>query len=137
MKHPYRLMNPEITVQDAMMLLADGNPGAIRAMCALAKCASTADPGNFLGPFGPVFLLDSAGIYGSAIWILYKDVCGENAVRTLAVLRSGQLGIIPAERLTQVISAHMERTAAEFDADLVWTQVCERLPAFQKPGALE
>jgi hypothetical protein len=38
-------------------------------------------------------LLDSLGIYGPNVWVIFKDVCEQNHARMLAVLRATQLGI--------------------------------------------
>jgi hypothetical protein len=34
-----------------------------------------------------VMLLDSLGIYGPNVWVIFKDVCEQNHARMLAVLR--------------------------------------------------
>ena len=49
---------------DGMVALADGNPGAVTIMAQLVR----EDP-TFLQ------LLDHLGIYGTDIWMLYKDEC--------------------------------------------------------------
>jgi hypothetical protein len=36
-------------------------------------------------------LLDSLGIYGPNVWVIFKDVCEQNHARMLAVLRATQL----------------------------------------------
>jgi hypothetical protein len=33
-------------------------------------------------------LLDSLGIYGPNVWVIFKDVCEQNHARMLAVLRA-------------------------------------------------
>jgi hypothetical protein len=37
---------------------------------------------------GPVMLLDSLGIYGPNVWVIFKDVCEQNHARMLAVPHS-------------------------------------------------
>jgi hypothetical protein len=35
-----------------------------------------------------IMLLDSLGIYGPNVWVIFKDVCEQNHARMLAVLRA-------------------------------------------------
>jgi hypothetical protein len=42
-------------------------------------------------------LLDSLGIYGPNVWVIFKDVCEQNHARMLAVLRATQLGMLQAK----------------------------------------
>ena len=82
------------TLQSAIVKLAEGNPGAIAAMCEVTKSSDAVDPQSALGAFSALFHLDSWGIYGPNIWLLWKDVCGQSAINFLALLRAAQLGII-------------------------------------------
>jgi hypothetical protein len=47
-------------------------------------------------------LLDSLGIYGPNVWVIFKDVCEQNHARMLAVLRATQLGMLSSEALLEV-----------------------------------
>ena len=84
------LLNPVL----GAAALADGNPGALNVLLQLAETATTTDPDNAFGAAGPMQMLDSLGIYGSSIWVLFKDVCGSDLTRTHAVLRAAQLGLL-------------------------------------------
>ena len=57
----------DMTVQDAMYALSEGNVGAVTALAEIVKHSD----------MGIIDLchLDDAGIYGSVIWLGYKDVC--------------------------------------------------------------
>lgn len=101
--------------------MADGNPGALKVCCELLKRGEEIDPDSLLGGLGNILSLDSAGIYGEHIWILYKDICGEDLVKMCAVLRSRQLGFI---------SDPLAVKPGEVDGLLA--QVKERLPKFGK-----
>lgn len=59
------------TVMDAIVALGEGNPGALTVM---ANLVTRADDGGLF----TLLELDTAGIYGPDIWVLYKDECGEN-----------------------------------------------------------
>jgi hypothetical protein len=43
---------------------------------------------SYLKVIGPVMLLDSLGIYGPNVWVIFKDVCEQNHARMLAVLHT-------------------------------------------------
>jgi hypothetical protein len=53
----------------------------------LMKHSEEIDPLSYL-KVGPVMLLDSLGIYGPNVWVIFKDVCEQNHARMLAVLRA-------------------------------------------------
>jgi hypothetical protein len=55
------------TVMDYIVLLADGNPGALQLLVELA----TLDPAYLQA-------VDAAELYGEKLWVLFKDRCNEN-----------------------------------------------------------
>jgi hypothetical protein len=54
-------------------------------------------PLSYLKVIGPVMLLDSLGIYGPNVWVIFKDVCEQNHARMLAVLRATQWACFQAK----------------------------------------
>ena len=70
------------TVMTSIMKLAEGNPGAMRVCSEIMKNGEKIDPQG-MGGFGSLLSIDSLGIYGSRIWLLYKDICRENLVYTI------------------------------------------------------
>ena len=84
----------EITdsTMDIIVKMAEGSPGAVTVLTRMLKDGAKIDPQSFAGGVGAVLGLDTHKIYGSRIWMLYKDVCGEDLTKTLAVLRACQLG---------------------------------------------
>jgi hypothetical protein len=115
-------------VKSAIIKLADGNPGAITVMMHMLRISESVDPDAAIGAIAPIFSLDSLGIYGSRIWMLYKDFCQENTVVTLAVLRAAQLGILPLNKLNHAIDNYGDGV----DLSLIAGKVKERLPNFGK-----
>lgn len=113
--------------------LSEGNLGAVRVCTELFKEGARIDPDAFGGPLAHLLSLDSYGIYGSRIWMLYKDCCKENLVHVIAALRAIQLGLFPESKLKYAIenSGDGLNPVALFDA------VCERLPNFRTANALE
>jgi len=111
---------------DALVAIGEGNPGAIRVCAEAMKRGAAIDPDSALGGLGGIFALDTHKIYGSRVWQLYKDVCGEDLVKMLAVLRAVQLGIIPERDVTRAIDG--DRGAISADDLLLLVQA--QLPRF-------
>ena len=110
----------------ATQKLSEGNPGAMNVCINMLNNSEKIDPDAALGGIGCLLSLDTHGIYGSSIWMLYKDVCGEDIVKTLAVLRSVQLGFLNEKKLIHAI----ENRGAGIVVDDLYKLVKERLPAF-------
>ena len=106
--------------------MAEGNPGAISVICQIINEGARIDPSSALGGLGAVLQLDSLGIYGSRIWMLYKDVCGENVPLTIAVLRALQLGEVPET----IINHAIDNRGAGLNLEEVKEKIAERLPKF-------
>lgn len=119
-------INPQDDVQSAIMKLAEGNPGALRVCCDLFKATPEVDPQAGFGGYTPLLFLDTLNVYGSEIWMLYKDVCGEDIRKTIAVLRACQLGFVSRERLRAVIAG-----LEAIDLDDLCRRVTNRLPQFK------
>jgi hypothetical protein len=114
--------------KSGIMKMCDGNPGGLNVLISLMTETGKIDPDSALGGWGCLFDLDEMGIYGSHIWILYKDVCGENLTNLVGLLRAYQLGFIE-ERL--IVDASYERNRSLPIDDLL-KKVREQLPAFAK-----
>jgi hypothetical protein len=114
------------TTMDTVLKMSEGNPGALRVVMDMMKDGGAIDPDSWAGGLGAVLGLDSHGIYGSRIWMLYKDVCKEDLVSMLAVLRACQLGHISEATLHQAIDNYGQG----IDLDEVVAGVKEALPRF-------
>jgi hypothetical protein len=116
------------TFVEIVVKLAEGNPGAITVMAQLAKVNEEVDPLSFMGPYGPILALDSHGIYGPHIWILYKEICGESIPRTIAILRAVQLGFLKEQDLLDEIKGiETFKPALKVDVPTMVAKVRERL----------
>ena len=60
--------------------------------------------------------------------MLFKDVCGEDLIKMLGVLRAVQLGFVGQEKVKAAINNY----GKGIDVDDLLKQVQERLPAFGK-----
>lgn len=122
-------------VKTALFKLSEGNPGAINVMMQLLSNTEKVDPDALMGPLAHILTLDSFEIYGCKIWILYKDVCGEDIINTIAVIRAVQLGLLKKHvliRTLDVIDSVDRRETMSIDVPKLLAAVKERLPNFAK-----
>lgn len=68
-----RITDLNMTLPQVICELSEGNPGAVRVLAELLG----KDASGFMSVLG----CDSKRLYGSRIWMLYKDVCGEDIER--------------------------------------------------------
>lgn len=127
--------NPRIDLTDnklsMLMKMADGNPGALTVLMECMKLEKEIDPDSAFGEIGIgcVLALDTYNIYGSSIWILYKDVCNQNMTDFMGLLRAVQLGIMPESELYALSKGGSidQKIVADYVA-----KVKEELPEFGK-----
>lgn len=60
------------TIEECVVLIGEGNPGATSVLAQLLEI-----PHGWLAMLD----LDEHGVYGSNIWVLYKDVYGEDITK--------------------------------------------------------
>lgn len=77
------------SAQEIVVKMCDGNPGACRVLLDLL------DEPTFEG-VGCILNLDSLEIYGSDIWLAYKDVCGQNIPALIEKAQNDGLGLVAA-----------------------------------------
>ena len=109
----------------AITKIVEGNPGALRVCCELVENVQTIDPNHFAGPFAPILLLDSFDLYGSEVWMLYKDVCNYQVDWTYGMLRALQFGIVNRYDLVKAFDREIS-----LDVPDIMRQVQEQLPEF-------
>jgi len=113
------------TFESMFYKMSEGNPGALNVLMELWKESPKIDPDG-IPSLGPVLLLDSLGVYGCRVWMLYKDVCKCDLPRTLALLRAWQLGLLGKAALDHAIDNY----GKGIDVVTVCRAVKERLPNF-------
>lgn len=118
------------TIMSMVMKIIEGNPGAISVCMDLINENARIDPDSALGEIGSILALDTLGIYGSRIWMLYKDVCGEDITKTIGLLRANQLGFLSET----VLNDGINNRGNGIDLDNLLEQVKERLPNFDNLG---
>lgn len=122
---------------DVFAKLSDGNPGALNACSELFNKTEEIQPNNFLGGLGNLLLLDTFGIYGTDIYILYNDICDRNIARMIAVLYATQLGFFDSRRLADI--AHRQDYSGRNMIDVIglYKQIKENYPEFDKNNAAQ
>jgi hypothetical protein len=77
------------STMDGVMKMVEGNPGAVTAVLQMIQHP---DPRGLL-----LFMyLDDWQVYGSDIWVLYKDCCGQdidNMFRLMGAVNSGKFSL--------------------------------------------
>lgn len=79
--------------------MSEGNPGAAMVLQQILSSDESIDPDSAFGNLGSILTLDQCEVYGSKIWVLYKDICDQDIVKTRALLRCVQMGIAPESSL--------------------------------------
>jgi hypothetical protein len=115
--------------------MSEGNPGALNVIMQIITESERIDPDAVMGPFAHLLNLDSCNIYGSKIWILYKDISDSSILKTIAVLRAVQLGLLESHFLMRAIDS-IENSSAiervEIKVNEILKDVQQRLPNFAK-----
>jgi len=109
-----------------MVKMSDGNPGGASVIMKILKDGRMIDPQSYDGSISAMLNLDSNEIYGSRIWMLYKDVCKENINKTIALLRAVQLGLVSKHSLDEAI----DNRGRGIDLDDLIIKVKQLLPEF-------
>lgn len=78
-------MSPEGVPVHAIIHIAEGNPGAITAIRAIAD-ASDGSTASFL-----IGALEALEIRGSLVWLCYKDICKYDADLLIDQIRNGRI----------------------------------------------
>jgi len=123
--------NPRIELTDSVInmlrKMAGGNPGAINVLSMLIN--EDIDKDSAMGGVGNVLSLDTLNIYEDRIWVLFKDVCGENLEKMIAVLRGHQLGILTKHDIDGAISGN-----GSINTDEILSSVKGQLKYWRSPA---
>ena len=125
-------INLEDNMLDVMTKMSEGNPGALTALMECMQDEGKTDPDDFMGALGTVLSLDTVGIYGTDIYVLWSDICNRNTIKLIASIRAHQLGFISGLLLKDACSRQDYSGKNLIDVDDLYKQVCDRLPNFDK-----
>jgi len=107
--------------------MCDGNPGALHVIMECFTKGAEIDPDGAFGGLSAVMSMDTLKLYGPSIWMLYKDVCGQDIHDMIAVLRAWKLGFLPELKLRQAIDGR-----CQIDVAVLVAKVEKELPNFQR-----
>ncbi len=85
----------EDTNQSAIVKMSEGNPGALTALVGLLQLDKKVAP---FGGLVALLHLDDEGIYGSRIWMGFKDYCGQDAAKFYAACVERDPAMLAAAR---------------------------------------
>lgn len=120
------------TVSDIVAKMSKGNIGAVAALMDMIKNAATIDPQT--GGIWAALALDSRGIYGTEIYVLWSDKCQKSTRKMLLLLRGCQLGFLPHSKLKAMASdqrGKIDLTPQEWEE--LDGKVCAQVHLFQRP----
>lgn len=126
----------KISLQDDIrtitVKLAGGNPGALEALCSFFPVITDIFKEHQGEALFQIFMfLDTYRIYGTDIYVFWRDICGRNTFKTIAVIEACKIGLFDARILADV--CHRQDYSGRDMVpvcDLV-KQVCEQSPLFQ------
>lgn len=101
-------IRPNMSIPEVLYAITEGNPGATTVVMDLMLTK----PNGML----QALMLDTFHIYGSQIWGLYKDCCGEDLDKMVLSLRLFQMGAFTKEQIRKNLSA--DRPVSFIDEDL-------------------
>ena len=125
-----------MTTMQALLALTEGNPGAITVLAEGMLKYEKIDPQAVFGGLQFLLSLDTHNIYGSDIWVFYKDICNHSIATVIALLRAVQLGYLPERSLKDCIdSCSSGRGVMDYiDINLMVDRVQETLQEFNMKG---
>ena len=126
-------INLEHTVSDIIRIMSDGNPGAMGALVSLVKDGPDIDPQGAMGGVGYILNLDSLGIYGTGIHVLWNDKCGRDVRRFCLLLRGWQLGLLKTETIKSMAAdQRYEVNLTDEEWEDLDGSVCRRVEGFSR-----
>lgn len=120
------------TPMELITKMADGNPGAATALMEMVSHGRFIDPQSLHLGFGSVFTLDTLGIYGTDIYVLWSDICGKQLNKTIAVLRAHQLGLFDGDTIKDACSRQDYSGRKLIPVEELYLKVKEQLTEFDK-----
>jgi hypothetical protein len=123
----------EMSVTEAITKMSDGNPGAIMALASVALKNKKIDPYSAFGEFSSIISLDTYGIYGTEIYVLFNDKCGSDIRKFIMLLRATQMGFFDTRKVQNLAKDQcrsLEITDKEWED--IETSVLKDVPEFDR-----
>lgn len=115
---------------DIVVKMSGGNPGAMDVIMKLLTQGNNIDSNDIMGGLGKILLLDTYGIYGTDIYVLYNDICDRNLSKMVAVIRATQMGLFSSHILKDACSRQDYSGRKLIPIDELCEKIKERLPLF-------
>ncbi len=125
-----------IKLQDSTMVavvkMSDSNPGAMKALMEIVTKAKDIDKDDPMIGLSSVLMLDTLGIYGTDIYVLYSDICDRDLAKMLAIVRAVQLGFFDGKLLQNACSRQDYSGREIVPVEELYLKVKERFPNFNQ-----
>ena len=117
------------SVSSILSKMSKGNLGATKVLNDIIKNPNI-DPDNVMGGLGAILSLDTHGIYGTDIYVLYNDICDRKLPKMLAVVRACQLGFLRTSVLKDACGRQDRSGKHLIPVEELYNKVKKRLPRF-------
>jgi hypothetical protein len=124
-------INLQDSITVAVAKMVDGNMGAMTALMDILKYGRTMDADD-LGGLQSLLFLDTLGIYGTDIYVLWSDICERNTAKMIAVLCAVQYGMFPAGLLKDACHRQDYSGKEIVPVDDLYGKIKERHPLFEE-----
>ncbi len=108
------------TPESAILKMADGVGAALEILAKMVNHESDRQAVTIISSIGYLMLLDKLEIYGTGIYILFKDKCHGDLGRLLMLLRAVQQGIYPANKLQELAADQFNQVSI---SEAVWREL--------------
>lgn len=111
--------------------MSDGNPGSMEVIIKLLQLAMRdIDPEIQNPEWFYVLLLDTFGIYGPDIYVLYSDICGKDLAKMVAVLKASCHALIGIDIIKDACSRQDYSGRKMIPVDELYKKVRDLCPQF-------
>lgn len=84
-------INAKMTIEKVLTMMSEANPGALNCLVSMIQSG----PQGFMD----ILLLDSLGIYGSKVYMLWNDSCGRDMTKMLETMQAFREGRFTREEI--------------------------------------
>ncbi len=121
-----------MNIQNLIIKLSQGNPGALVTLLKIYKEAPKLDPDIEHGLMY-LLIIDSYKLYGADIYVLYNDHCKEDIRNLLILLRATQLGFFKISELIKLTKNDTRDNILNSKIlNILDKKVCNELPNFKR-----
>jgi hypothetical protein len=79
--------------------VSGGVPGTLAVIAGITAEYRKVDPDNTMGIFGYLLTMDAFQVYDGDLWNIHSRLCEMQIVKTIAILRALQLGILTTKEI--------------------------------------